>query len=438
MVASINRLPPEILSRIFVTLVRASQYAVFVHDRRYDEINYPVQLSSICVHWRQVAISTPTLWSSIELLRSSDSFYDPQYLDMFYERSANAPLSVRLGKFGHEYNLDAVNEQLASLLRLYATRLYSLAIAYYFPGFSRKALSTLLAEKATGRVRKLALHTDWLDAPILADSSLQQHALSELFEPLHTLYLCSVCFDWNLVCCRNLVVLHLLRLGTVASPSAPQLASFLSANPTIRKLHIGDFESRSYESSLPPINLPELQNLEFNVSPAFTQWLFNLLHPGTRDITLQLHTYAHKPPGTKYIEVFSRFFQRSRIITLRILGDSWIPFSSVAAYLPHLETLGTHNPVRGYDLSHVNTQYRLLTKLHTVELEYCATRDVESGLITVLSLPSVKQIRIQSFRTGVTFMDVDQVREWMRGKGIIANVEIGPELLFFHSVIPFM
>ncbi|KAF8606169.1 hypothetical protein BDV93DRAFT_521020 [Ceratobasidium sp. AG-I] len=437
MAAPINRLPAEILSRIFVTLVQASRFALSVLDTSYDETDYSIRLSSICVRWRQVAISTPTLWSSIELLRSSDAFHDPQYLNMFYERSADAPLSVRLGKFCREYDRKAVNKQLAFLLSSYATRLYSFTIAYSRPRFAKKALSILLAEKATGRIRKLALHTDLPDNPIVADSSLQQHSLDELLEPLHALYLRCVCFDWDLIRCRNLVVLHLAGLGTVASPSAPQLASFLNMNPTIRNICMMDFGSRAYDSSLPPINLPELQSLEFRLDPAFTEWFFNLLHPGTRDFTLQLHPYVQKPPGAEITTTFCRFFQRSRIVTLRITADGWIPFSSVAACLPHLETLGVRQPVQGYDLSHVNIQSSLLTKLHTIELECCTTRDVESGLITVLSLPSVKQIRFQNFRSDVTSMDADQVGEWMCGQGITANVDIGPELSFFHSVIPF-
>ncbi|KAF8606154.1 hypothetical protein BDV93DRAFT_362262 [Ceratobasidium sp. AG-I] len=441
MAAPIDRLPSEILSRIFVALVQASRYAASIGDDTYSATNYPLRLSSVCVNWRQIAISTPMLWSFLDLVFTNDSLQNPEYLNMCYERSAKALLSVRLGKYGDECDQEVVSEQLAPLLSSYATRLYSLAITYRNPGFLEEILSILLIRRH-GRVRKLALYGQLDDIHILTNGSLPPEVLGELLEPLHSLYLEGVAFDWDVICCRNLVELQLTRLHGVASPSASQLVSFLNANPTIRKLSIFSLELPTYEFSLPPIKLPELQNLELETNLEFTRWLCTILTPGARGITLRICSYVPESRRDELVSTFRQFLQRSRIVTLRTQGFYTIPISSVAAYLPFLERLGTGGPGSGYDLSDINTQIELFPKLHTIELVECNTRHVESGLGSILSLPSVKQILFLTFNSvdeaGTTPMNIDQVREWMRGRGITANLRLAPELHFHCSPTPFL
>ncbi|KAF8606151.1 hypothetical protein BDV93DRAFT_521011 [Ceratobasidium sp. AG-I] len=442
MAALVDSLPPEILSQIFVTLVRSSLYTTSVSNESYNAIDYPVRLSSVCVRWRQVAINSPLLWSFLDLFRSDNLLHNFEYLNMLYERSANAPLSVRLGKYNTMCYQETVDERLAPLLSSYATRLYSIAICYYHPMFAKEVLSRLLVPSAVGRVRKLALRAYREGDIISADSSLPQSILNKVLESLYSLHLDCIAFEWNNICCRNLVELQLIRLHGAARPSTHQLASFLNTNPAIRRLRISNFKLSTYGTSLPPIQLPELQNLELDVNIGFALWFFTLLAPGTRDITLITHAYAPAPDIDQVTDAFCQFFQRSRIVTLRIQGGCYLPFASIAAYLPHLETLGTFRPTRGYHLSDVDTQSVLLPKLHTVELVECSTRDVESGLGTILSLPSVKHILFQNFRSVesgyVASMNVDEVKQWMRVQGITANLRIAPELLFRCSPTPFL
>ncbi|KAF8606166.1 hypothetical protein BDV93DRAFT_604690 [Ceratobasidium sp. AG-I] len=413
MITLIHRLPPEILSHIFVVLVRASRYAASIGDRSYDEIDYPVRLSSICVHWRQVAISTPALWSFLDICRSKYSLEYIEYLNVCCQRSGNASLSLRLGKYDKRYDQDAGDEQLVPLLNSCATRLESFATAYYSPGVAKQLLSPLVVRGVATRVRKLALHAHWEDDVILADHSLPQRVLDELLEPLHSLCLAGVAFDWDTIRCRNLVELQLSSIDILASPSPSQLTYFLNANPTIRKLKISALGVSTYQTTLPPIKLPELQNLELEMYPEFTQGFLALLTPGTRDITLRVYSYVPESDRPQFTNTLRHFFQRSRIVTLRIPTNNFVPFSGVADCLPHLETLGVDAPRSGYDLSEIDTQTNLLPKLHTVELVQCTTRDMESGLGTVLSLPSVQHILFPDFHSvddagSSTSMDIDQ------------------------------
>ncbi|TFK63436.1 hypothetical protein BDN72DRAFT_847599 [Pluteus cervinus] len=80
----IYRLPPEILSRIF----SFTQPGVKNHNRstslRWTRVTYVSQ------HWRNVAISTPSLWTHIDRFRPKD------LVEMWLQRSKAAPLFVNL------------------------------------------------------------------------------------------------------------------------------------------------------------------------------------------------------------------------------------------------------------------------------------------------------------------------------------------------------
>ena len=135
----------------------------------------------------------------------------------------------------------------------------------------------MLGQKPATRVQELALCVYWHDSRILANNSLPQKALDELLEPLHSLYLECVTFDWDTIRRRSLVELQLHRLNRDMSPSSSQLVSFLNANPMIRKLNISDVYLSIPEPSLPSIKLLELQHLELLTWVGLTKWFLTLL-----------------------------------------------------------------------------------------------------------------------------------------------------------------
>ncbi|KAI0349525.1 hypothetical protein OH77DRAFT_1431987 [Trametes cingulata] len=88
--ALIARLPPELLSEVFLHIVRwafediaASYYLSSGGSRFYTWIT----VSHVCRAWRAVALGTPRLWSHIVLTRS------PVFVEVF-KRSKKAPLVV--------------------------------------------------------------------------------------------------------------------------------------------------------------------------------------------------------------------------------------------------------------------------------------------------------------------------------------------------------
>ncbi|KAF8606190.1 hypothetical protein BDV93DRAFT_521039 [Ceratobasidium sp. AG-I] len=442
MPAPVDILPSEVLSHIFSTLVQSWLYAYTIGDKSYGPINYPLLLSSVCVRWRQVAITTPSLWSYLDFDIAGYPSINLQYVKFCYERSASAPLSVRFGRYDHECSLESIDDQLASLLGSYAARLESLAISYWRPKFVKEILAILFAQGTATRVRKLALHATSGEKRMVADSSLPQKALYNLLEPLHTLYLEGVTFDWALIPCRNLVELQLVELAPNAVPSPSQLVHFLNANPAIRRLKIAGFDLAFYEHNLPPIQLPELRNLELDVSPEFMSWFFAQLVPGPHELDLQLKSYVSSTHRTQVVDTLRNFFRQARIVSLRIWGSLWLPFSSIVAHLPHLETLGISNPgYPTYDFTEINSQTELLPKLHTVELIRCSTRDVVTGIRIILSLPSVRRVLFSTFylvnEVERTLMDEEHIKEWMSWMGVAAPVSESSSLWHFYHPSPF-
>ncbi|TDL17510.1 hypothetical protein BD410DRAFT_729876, partial [Rickenella mellea] len=55
----IHRLPPELVAHIFIS----SLPKIGRPNRNWA----PLNISSVCMSWRQIAISTPPLWSRIHI-----------------------------------------------------------------------------------------------------------------------------------------------------------------------------------------------------------------------------------------------------------------------------------------------------------------------------------------------------------------------------------
>ncbi|KAJ7114031.1 hypothetical protein C8R44DRAFT_676471, partial [Mycena epipterygia] len=59
----VRRLPPEVLGEIFSWTLPSARDALL--RRRFDTKNSPWVLTYICGRWREVALSTPSLWSLV-------------------------------------------------------------------------------------------------------------------------------------------------------------------------------------------------------------------------------------------------------------------------------------------------------------------------------------------------------------------------------------
>ncbi|KAG6808264.1 hypothetical protein H0H92_004701 [Tricholoma furcatifolium] len=82
------RIPPEVLACIFRYFVKDAVGDNADPDTHSKKIDWIRAVSHICSHWREVALSTPSLWSTIDL------GYAPAFALEMLQRSKNVPLSV--------------------------------------------------------------------------------------------------------------------------------------------------------------------------------------------------------------------------------------------------------------------------------------------------------------------------------------------------------
>lgn len=90
----VSTLPNEIVSEIFLQCVSSSNRA----DRIPSGRKAPLILGQICHKWRQIALSTPSLWTTIELRLGNHETHENQLhlLETWLSRSRDCPLSLSI------------------------------------------------------------------------------------------------------------------------------------------------------------------------------------------------------------------------------------------------------------------------------------------------------------------------------------------------------
>jgi hypothetical protein len=92
--APVSRLPPELLSLIFLECLPAS-------PKPWDPNSAPLLLMQICGHWRKIALSTALLWRHIHVeLNTSSPESQIAWVENWLVRSSGCPLSVLLHSYG--------------------------------------------------------------------------------------------------------------------------------------------------------------------------------------------------------------------------------------------------------------------------------------------------------------------------------------------------
>lgn len=97
LLAPVRRLPPELLSHIFLLRLRSPDNMGKKHGARHaNNRSLPVWLSSVCHRWRSVAMQTGELWAYhtifFKRIRNIDKLY--QFIQLSIGQSRNAPLIV--------------------------------------------------------------------------------------------------------------------------------------------------------------------------------------------------------------------------------------------------------------------------------------------------------------------------------------------------------
>ncbi|KAF6758136.1 hypothetical protein DFP72DRAFT_1167560 [Ephemerocybe angulata] len=272
-IAPINRLPPEILSRI---LVQSSD------ECRQDSLSW-IQATHTCHHWRMVALDCAALWSDI-------SFVNPAFTKVMLARSKNAPLHVDL-RTSYTRTTPVIYEALSEVLDQ-GSRLRSIAI------------DNVTNSRRSGRLHLRRFLSKCYTAPILEELRLHtsmDHCLSSTFlrggsPTLKHLELSGcVISNWNTIPFGTaLLTLNLARsrIQVNENLSGSGFISLLQNVPSLENLHVRFLLPRGLYSQSPaaaPFTHSKLRTLELIDYPENIERFLRAVHvPNAENITLDL------------------------------------------------------------------------------------------------------------------------------------------------------
>ncbi|KAG9078386.1 hypothetical protein FS749_009574 [Ceratobasidium sp. UAMH 11750] len=440
----IDGLPSEILSQIFVTLNEAGLHARSIKDESYGSMDYPNSLLNVCSRWRHIALATPHLWSYIDFATARGTLRNLELVKRYFHRAQNAPLRIRIGMYDIGLLQQNVDSNLEYLLRSSVPRLESLAIDCLHSSFATQAISILFSNAETSPILKLALSMHPGGKRILADEELlPQECLDRLFEPLQSLYLHYVSPDWQLLACRNLVELQLIKLPPNGNPSVQQLETLLRANPGLCFVKFEQFLlSFDRPVSFQPIRLSHLEELELAMNPHFIDWFIGILAPGSHDLTICLASWWTESERPDITGTFLAFSKRARITSLHISGICLL-LSRLYDNLPHLRILRLSTQII-FESTFMGLREAAspLPCLHTFEILSCGYD--ESGLYGLQAICKIGSLRRIKFRYFESYEQSCTKTSTKKALECFAAVRDGrieiidsPELEFYAHASPF-
>jgi len=220
--APISRLPPEILSNIFMLCVTDNDGHFTVTPYRWSWIT----ISHICRHWRNVALECSSLWCHLD-------FSKPDWIPEMLNRSKVAPLSVKIRNehYFSKKSLDALN---AAFQHMYRIKELDLCVP---AGDFEDMLCDIT--QAAPCIHTLSVSSKPSSLFTLARTiSLPQDFLSGDAPSLTHLELRDVHLPWGSSLLKNLTCLKIFHSGTTFRPSLEQLVEILSCMPSLGTLEL--------------------------------------------------------------------------------------------------------------------------------------------------------------------------------------------------------
>ena len=161
LIAPIRRIPPEVLSTIFVACVAGPD-----PEQPSDASELPWVLGKICHLWRRIVLSSPHLWNCISVL-TDDSGYgtDPSLVRTSFKLARELPLSIDL-------NIEYCpgNRALMNTLVDYSHRIGELEVTCSCPLSFLSGMSSRLINLHSLKLT----HTSYRDSAILTFSNSPQ------------------------------------------------------------------------------------------------------------------------------------------------------------------------------------------------------------------------------------------------------------------------
>ncbi|KAG8723311.1 hypothetical protein FRC09_003811 [Ceratobasidium sp. 395] len=312
----VNKLPPEILGRIF-SIVVASSPCTPKNGERDTLLDIPL----VCTRWHQLATSDRFLWSHIDI--DSGHRYGCFRLNrirLWLERSRGASIYIHSTRNDSQGDKPVI-PRLISILQPHAMFTSSLVISGRHIGLTRALLALCLNQSGPGTLNTLILANDWS-------------------------YKSNV--PWPTYSMRALVALELRNirsLGTRA-PVLEQLVDILSDCPklhTLRLIHLWNFSMRSDQPpSQGAIFVPHLRLLELVLPPREEALvgLMTAIKPGELELDVRLGIGAMDKGSV--LRSTQLLLSRSNVVSLTLLNfgsPSVDQFRSLFSSMPYLRGL---------------------------------------------------------------------------------------------------
>ena len=316
----VRQLPPDVTSTIFEFCLPDFTNKQLSSSTKED-ISIPLSLGAICSHWRDIAWSTPSLWSSL-VVRVTSKHFAPDLAQEWLARSGQLPLSIRIYSklYVHEALL-----ALANIVNQYSNRWSDLDLhipdtcyPYFHATDNHAPILKLIRFQCSAYVPILKNWNFPLTCPRLERATLS-------FFPIDA---SGINIQWD-----NLthLTLHFMSIDSL----------FLILRTTPRLVFckvLGYCSLYRGQSMLGPPVLTSLRSLQLQV-PIFTEeFLNNLIAPHLEEFSLPKY---YSPS----MEAITSFFRRSAcpLRSFSILFSIFPPyfegFKNLLQSMPSLNTL---------------------------------------------------------------------------------------------------
>lgn len=398
--ALINQvLPPEIMCYIFCFLPSNSRS---LHRYR----SYPILLTSVCSLWRQLAISTPSLWNHVVLRRLRSRLVTPlPVVKLYLARACGNPLHL---DFDGRWEMSALERNTA--LEMLTPHMSSLCSLDYFITDSDDARSILicwLKYGAPGSLTRLSVRAqnpgDATTEVLPQNSSLSYPSLGQFLRPIHTLTLSRVTMNWNCAAFSGLVKLEIENVQTAGSPTTTQFAHILAASPRLRCIKLRRVIIQSSEGvQVIPVELLHLQKLYLELELTSYERLISMLRPCSDELDLQLVTDSHQQDYFRTMATILCKQWAQVHIPIFHLGDGPLTHSSlwlIISTFRSIHTLVLHNlpclkPLLETLEQHAsNYPSDFPPKFYTIELNCCAIES-EEDFSSIISWNHIQSFRL--------------------------------------------
>ncbi|KAG8695340.1 hypothetical protein FRC09_009216 [Ceratobasidium sp. 395] len=320
----INRLPPEILGRIFSIAVASSPCAP-EHGKR-DSL---LDILLVCTRWCQLATSNRSLWSHIDINSGRAGHFGLHRVRLWLERSQGAPIHIHVTGDTFQADEPAI-QHLVSILQPHAMFTSSLVLSERHAGLIRSLLALYLNQSGSGTLNTLVVADRWSR---------------------------NITFPWPTYPMRALVVLELRSIQGLGCPVLEELVAMLSDCPKLHTLRLVDlrtFTARS-EQLLNQgfIILPCLKLLQIEIpgGQALAE-LLAVIQPGELELDVRLS--IGPIDGGPVLRNAQSLLRRSNVVSLT-LADFRSPnidhFQSFFSSMPYLRGLRINSTGAGSLLS---------------------------------------------------------------------------------------